>query len=91
MVQRDEVRSGVRAFVLEHFLVGEPPDSLSDSTLLLTTGIVSSLAMLELVAFLEETYSIALRQDDLTHERLDSIDLIVALVEELSEPRAVRQ
>ena len=89
MADADDIRSGVREFVLEQFLVGEPPESLEDSTLLLTTGIVSSLAMLEMVAFLEERYGVTLRQDDLTPERLDSVDLIVALVEELRQGSAV--
>jgi acyl carrier protein len=82
MAERDDIRSGVRRFILESFLVGEPPESLLDSTSLLTTGIVSSLAMLELVAFLEGEYAVTLHQDDLTPDRLDSVDRIVALVEE---------
>jgi acyl carrier protein len=83
MTQATDIRSGVRSFILDNFLVGEPPESLENSTLLMTTGIVSSLAMLELVAFLEETYAVTLRQDDLTPDRLDSVDLIVELVDEL--------
>jgi acyl carrier protein len=91
MGNADDVRAGVRSFILANYLIGEPHESLKDSTLLMTTGIVSSLAMLELVAFLEQTYSVTLRQEDLTPERLDSVDLIVSLVEELGEPKAVRQ
>ena len=85
MAEGDDVRSGVRRFILEHFLVGEPPASLQDSTSILTTGIVSSLATLELVAFLEDEYGVTLRQDDLSPDRLDSIDRIVSLVQELRE------
>jgi len=91
MAQGDQIRSGVRAFIADKFLVGEPPESLRDSTLLMTTGIVSSVAMLELVAFLENTYNITLRQDDLTPDRLDSVDLIAELVMELQGANAVRQ
>jgi acyl carrier protein len=91
MVQTDDIRAGVRAFVLNTFLVGEPPESLKDSTLLLTTGIVSSLAMLELVAFLEVEYAVTLRDDDLTPDRLDSVDLIVDLVAELQTGHAVQR
>jgi acyl carrier protein len=82
MTARNEIQSGVRRFILESFLVGEPPESLQDSTALLTTGIVSSLAMLELVAFLEGEFDVTLHQDDLTPDRLDSVDRIVTLVEE---------
>jgi acyl carrier protein len=91
MSSSDQVRAGVRRFILENFLVGEPPESLKDSTLLMTSGIVSSLAMLEIVAFLEEEYAVTLRQDDLTADRLDSVDLIVKLVEELAGAKAINQ
>jgi acyl carrier protein len=83
-----DVRSGVRRFILENFLIGEPPESLQDSTLLLTTGIISSLAMLELVAFLENEYSVTFHQDDLSPDRLDSVDRIVGLVQERREGQA---
>ena len=84
-VDQDDIRAGVRRFVLDNFLVGEPPESLQDSTLLMTTGIVSSLAALEMVAFLENEYALTLREDDLTLDRLDSVDRIVKLVEERRE------
>jgi acyl carrier protein len=91
MVQGDEIRTCVRSFVLEKFLPGEAPETLKDSTLLMTTGIVSSLAMLELVAFVENEYDVTLRHDDLTPDRLDSVDLVVGLVRELRELKGVRQ
>ncbi len=78
----DDIRTGVRRFILSNFLVGEPPDALADSTLLMTSGIVSSLAALELVAFLENEYGVTLREEDLAVDRLDSVDRIVTLVEE---------
>ena len=83
MADSDKIRSDVRRFILDNFLVGEPPESLLDSTSLLTTGIVSSLATLELVAFLENQYGVTLKSTDLVPERLDSVDRIVALVERL--------
>ena len=89
MAQDRNIRAEVRSFILTHFLVGEREDSLTDSTELLTTGIVSSIAMLELVAFLEEEYAILLGQDDLTPERLDNVERIVDLVEKLSQQREV--
>jgi acyl carrier protein len=84
-MQRAEIRSGVRTFILQNVLGGEPAETLTDSTRLLTTGIVSSLAVLELVGFLEDAYDVALRRSDLGPDRLDTIDLIVTLVEELQQ------
>ena len=81
MTQTDELRQGIRRFILDNFLVGEPPESLQDSTSLLTTGIISSLATLELVAFLETEYAVVLQSEDMSVDRLDSVDKLVALVE----------
>lgn len=89
MAGDDSVRAGVRQFILDTFLVGEPPETLKDSTALLTTGIVSSLATLELVAFLENEFSVTLQPDDLSPDRLDSIDRIVALVEARRAPDSI--
>ncbi len=85
MTGHADVRTGVRRFILDNFLIGEPSDALQDSTLLLTTGIISSLAMLELVAFLETEYEVALRPRDLTPDRLDSVTSILALIDELRQ------
>jgi acyl carrier protein len=85
MTEPDHIRPGIRRFILDNFLIGEPPESLQDSTSLLTTGIVSSLATLELVAFLENEYSVVLRPEDLSVDRLDSVDCIVKLVDELRD------
>ena len=82
MPEQQAVRDRVRRYILDTFLLGEPPDSLKDSTSLLLTGIVSSLAMLELVAFLEHEFAVTMRPDDLAPEKLDSVDRIVSLVVE---------
>lgn len=80
MPEGQAIREGVRRYILDTFLIGEPPESLKDSTSLLLTGIVSSLAMLELVAFLEHEFGVTFRPDDLAPEQLDSVDRIVSLV-----------
>jgi acyl carrier protein len=82
MTTDHEIRHSVREFILNTFLMGEPPESLQDTTPLLTTGIMSSLATLELVAFVENTFSVVLQPEDLGLERLDTVDAIVALVRE---------
>jgi acyl carrier protein len=82
MTTDDEIRQGVREFVLTTYLIGEPAESLQDSTPLLTTGIMSSLATLELVAYVENAFAVVLQPEDLGVDRLDTVDAIVALVRE---------
>jgi len=67
-----EIEQQIRNFVIESFLFGES-DGLSDSDSLLEKGIIDSTGVLELVAFIEETYGFKLKDDELIPENLDSI------------------
>lgn len=75
-----EVQRQVKEFILNEFLPGESPDGLSESTPLVTGGILDSLATLKLVLFLEETYGITFEAHDLDAEHLDTIATIAKLV-----------
>jgi len=77
----DDVRRALREFILATFLPGEAPETLKDSTLLVTSGILTSLSLLELVAFIEETFDVVLDPQDLGVAHMDSVDLLVDLVE----------
>jgi acyl carrier protein len=76
----DEIRQAIRSFILTNFLPGEAAETLKDSTLLLSSGVVTSLSMLELVTFIEETFSVIFAPDDFGVDRMDSVDLLVELV-----------
>ena len=66
----------VRAFVVENFLFGEG-EQLKEDTSFLESGIVDSTGILELVAFIEETFGIRMTDDELIPENLDSISNVV--------------
>lgn len=76
-----DYREQVRSFILEEFLPGEDPAELEDDTPLITGGILDSIATLKLVAFLEESFGIELAAHEADAENLDSVALMVALVE----------
>lgn len=67
-----EIKDKVRAFVIENFLF-EEDENLKEDTSFLENGIIDSTGILELVAFLEETYEFAVEDDELIPENLDSI------------------
>jgi acyl carrier protein len=68
----------VRDFILQEFLVGADPDELTDTTPLIESGILDSLAIIKLVTFLEERYEIVVEVDA---ERLATVQSIVDMVE----------
>ena len=74
----DDVREVLRSFILSTFLPGEAPESLKDSTLLITSGVIASMSLLELVSFIEHAFSVTLQPDDM--DRLDSVDLMADLI-----------
>ena len=57
----DEKRDTIKNYILQEFLPGEDPDELTDSTPLISSGILDSLATLRLVSFLEEEYQIEIQ------------------------------
>jgi acyl carrier protein len=90
MLTPDEVRSRIRSFILSTFLPGEEPETLKDSTLLVTSGVITSVSMLELVDYIEEEFAVFLLPEDIGGGRMDTIDMLVDLVttKQRSAPRA---
>ena len=74
-----DTREKVRGFVVENFLFGQAGD-LQDTTSFLDNGILDSTGVLELVAFLEETFSVKIDAEETLPDNLDSIDLICAFL-----------
>ncbi len=74
-----DARQLVREFVMTNFYV---PDSLAlaDTSSLLATGIVDSTGMLEVIAFLEETFSVTVNENEMVPGNLDSIENITHFV-----------
>ena len=69
----------VRSFLVENFLMGQEY-SFGDDDSFLENGIIDSTGVLQLVAFLQETYGITVDEGELRPENLDSIDNISAYV-----------
>ena len=72
----------IREFLATNFFLGDDPGALQGSSSLIEAGVIDSTGVLELVGFLEETYSIRIGDEDLLPENLDSIDNIVRFVEQ---------
>ncbi len=77
----EEIIGTVKEYILEQFLPGEDPKSLTPSTPLITSGILDSLATLDLVAFLEQRYDIELEAHEADASRLGTLADIAQLVQ----------
>lgn len=76
----DDVKSTVRKFIQDNFIMGTSGAQFADSDSFLTRRIIDSTGFLELVSFLEEDFGIAVADEEMTPENLDSLDNIEAYV-----------
>ena len=76
----DDVKTTVKDFILTEFLPGEDPAELTDSTPLITGGILDSIATMKLVMFMEERFGVTLQAHEVDPEHLDTIADITRLV-----------
>jgi acyl carrier protein len=71
------IESTVKQYLLDEFLPGANPGELTETTPLISGGILDSLATLKLLAFLEEQFGIEVQAHEAS---LNTIGLIGALV-----------
>jgi len=66
------IENDIRKFIEENFIL-DGDDNLENEDSLLEKGIIDSTGVLELVAFIEETYQFKIKDEELIPENLDSI------------------
>ena len=52
-MNEQDIKATLKTYILNEFLPGEDPAALTDTTALVTTGILDSIAVLKVVTFLE--------------------------------------
>jgi acyl carrier protein len=72
----------IKQFILEEFLPGENPNTLTETTPLITGGVLDSISTLRLVNFLETTYGVTFEAHEMTADHLDTLNDIARLVQE---------
>lgn len=77
----DDLRERVQKFILESYLFTSDPNALKLDDSLLGRGIVDSTGMLEIIMFIEEQFGVAVKDEEMIPENLDSVGRIVAFVE----------
>jgi acyl carrier protein len=75
-----DIAQRVRAFLVDSFLLGDD-DGFANDESLLDSGIVDSTGVMEVVSFLEESFAIAVDDDELVAENLDSVDRLAVFVQ----------
>jgi len=86
MSARSDHRSRIREFLTTNFYVAEGT-ALSDQASLLDRGIIDSTGVMEVIEFLQQSFGIEVRDEELLPENLDSISRIDAFVARKLEAR----
>jgi len=74
------IEEQIRQFIAENFLFSGDSYQLSADASFLEEGIVDSTGVLELVMFVEEAFSITVRDEEIVPENFDSISRLTAYV-----------
>ncbi len=76
MIQESaEIKEQIRRFVVDA-AQGKGVNQVTDDQALMSSGILDSLGIFRLVAFLEEAFSVRIADDEIVHDNFQSIDEI---------------
>lgn len=75
-----ETRGAIRAYVVSRFPAAKNLD-LDKPVSLLDSGVIDSLGILDIVAFLEESFGVQVRDEDLAPENFDTLAALERFVE----------
>lgn len=76
-----DIKATIREFIKDHFLKERQEKNINDSVSFIEEGIIDSVGVLELVAFLEETFGFRVEDEELVPENLDSLGKLVNYVQ----------
>jgi acyl carrier protein len=85
------IKQQIVEFITTNFLFDESNNVLGEVDSLLETGVIDSTGVLELVAFIEETYGIKIDDEEIVPENLDSIANITLFVTQKLSQRSTQQ
>ena len=75
-----EIKVEVRKYVIENLMNDVSAVSLSDTTPLITGGLIDSIGMISLVRFIESRFGIVFAAREVDAQRLDTLEAIESLV-----------
>ena len=67
------IESAIREYVIRNLVFGDEHSVVSDDESFLESGIIDSLAVVELVTFVGEHFGIEIPPDDITPDNFDSV------------------
>lgn len=70
----------VKNYILENYLFTDDQNALKDDDSFLQQGIIDSTGILEVIYFLEDEFGIAVADEEMVPENLDSVNNLVKFI-----------
>lgn len=77
---RQAIVAATRRYILDNFLYTKPDAQLEEHDRLLERGIVDSMGVMELIAFLQDEFRIKVAEAEITEEHFGSLGAIASFV-----------
>lgn len=84
-MDKDEIKDKLRKFIEDNYLLSAGVDSFEDDDSFLEKGIIDSTGVLELLEFLEETFQIAVEDEEVIPDNLDTLNCLTVYVRDKLE------
>ncbi len=81
----EDVKKLIIDYVKREYLDEDSPQQITETTKLISSGIVDSFSMVSLKMFLEKKFQIKIPDEKATPEAFDSVDNIVHLLKEFTK------
>ena len=76
-----EPKELIKQFILQNVTIGASHRTLNDADSFLEKGIIDSTGILELVSFVEETFHVEVRDEELVPENFDSVGALAQYIQ----------
>ena len=78
------VESTLERFIVDELLLANPDKSISADESLIGSGVIDSLALVRLITFVEDQFSVTVEDDEVIPENWETLQSIVALIRQKS-------
>ncbi len=80
----EKARNEIRKFIVDSYLLGDESIKFTDSDSFMRRGIIDSMGILELTAFLEQQFSITVADSEMLPTNLDSVENLIGFIKSKS-------
>lgn len=78
--KQDKIKSVLRDYINENFLLFSGLDAFKDTDSFLEKGIIDSTGLLELIGFIEEEFNIRVEDEETMPDNLDSLNNLASYI-----------